>query len=192
MQNHKLEPELDGQEQVEELDEQAEYGTAEETAPESGEAGNAEETQGSGELEALTEKNKELNDKYLRLVAEYDNFRKRSQKERDEIFPSATVSAIAKFLPVLDNFERAAAYPHEDDDFGKGFDMIFSSFKEVLASMGVEEIGEVGESFDPALHHAVMHVEDESFGENVVSQVLQKGYKLGDRIIRYAMVQTAN
>ena len=134
----------------------------------------------------------DLEDKYRRTLAEYDNFRKRTGKERDEIYPAATANAVAKFLPVLDNFQRAAAFPHPDDDFGKGFALILKTFEEVLAGLGVEEIGTVGETFDPALHNAVMHIEDETLGENVVSQVLQKGYKIGDRIIRYAMVQTAN
>lgn len=140
----------------------------------------------------LKQKLDEANDKYLRLMAEYDNFRKRTQKERDDVYPNAAASAVAKFLPVLDNFERAAAFPHPDDDFGKGFDMIYQSLKEILASMNVEEIGEQGEAFNPEYHNAVMHIEDENFGENVVAAVLQKGYKMGGKIIRYAMVQTAN
>ena len=160
--------------------------------PENGaeEAGTEEEVK--SEQEILMEKLGELNDRNLRLMAEYDNFRKRSQKERDEIYPTATATAVAKFLPVLDNFERASAFPHADDEFGKGFDMIYQSFREVLEGMGVEAIGEVGEAFNPDLHNAVMHIEDEAFGENVVSQVLQKGYRIGDKVIRYAMVQTAN
>ena len=144
------------------------------------------------EADLLAENYAELNDKYLRLMAEYDNFRKRSQKERDDIYPSATATAVGKCLPVLDNFERAAAFPHADDDFGKGFDLIYQSFKEVLTGLGVEEGGEVGEAFDPNFHNAVMHIEDEALGENVVSQVLQKGYRIGEKIVRYAMVQTAN
>lgn len=147
---------------------------------------------GDGEPALLTEKYNDLNDRYLRLIAEYDNFRKRSQKERDEIYPAATAAAVGKFLPVLDNFERAAAFPHGDDEFGKGFDKIYQGFQEVLTSLGVEPIGEPGEPFDPAVHNAIMHIEDESLGENVISQVLQKGYRIGDRIIRHAMVQTAN
>ena len=144
------------------------------------------------QFEKLTKKYDELNDKYLRIMAEYDNFRKRTQKERDDVYPSAAASAVAKFLPVLDNFDRAAAFPHQDDDFGKGFDMIYQSLKEILASMNVEEIGKAGEEFNPEYHNAVMHIEDEELGENVVSAVLQKGYRMGDKIIRYAMVQTAN
>lgn len=144
------------------------------------------------EQELLAEKYNELNDKYLRLMAEYDNFRKRSQKERDDIYPNATAAVVGKFLPIIDNFERAAGFPHGDDEFGKGFDMIHQSMKEVLTSMGVEEIGKAGEVFNPEVHNAVMHIEDETLGENVVAAVLQKGYKLGDKVIRYAMVQTAN
>ncbi len=144
------------------------------------------------ELELANERLAELNDSYLRLRAEYDNFRKRSQKEREDIYPAATANALAKFLPVFDNIERAAAFPHGADDFGKGFDLIHQSLNDTLGNMGVTQIGEAGEPFDPAVHHAVMHVDDESLGENVVAAVLQKGYKLGDRVIRVAMVQTAN
>jgi molecular chaperone GrpE len=144
------------------------------------------------ELELLAEKFAELNENYLRLRAEYDNFRKRSQKEREEIYPAATANALAKFLPVFDNIERAAAFPHGDDEFGKGFDLIHQSLGETLKSMGVEAIAGEGEPFDPGLHHAVMHIEDETLGENVVAAVLQKGYRLGDKVVRYAMVQTAN
>lgn len=147
---------------------------------------------GKTELELLQGDYDVLNDKYLRLMAEYDNFRKRTLKERDDIYPSATAAAVGKFLPVLDNFERAAAFEHPDDDFGKGFDMIYQNLKDILASLKVEAIGEAGEEFDPAVHNAVMHIEDESLGKNVVAQVLQKGYKIGDKVIRYAMVQTAN
>lgn len=134
----------------------------------------------------------QLNESYLRLMAEYDNFRKRTMKERDELYPNAMATAVSKFLPVLDNIERAAAYPHADDDFGKGFDLIHQSFQSVLESLGVEAMGESGEPFDPALHNAVMHIEDATLGENVISMVLQKGYRIGDKVIRYAMVQTAN
>jgi molecular chaperone GrpE len=143
-------------------------------------------------LDALQGKCDELNDKYLRLMAEYDNFRKRSQREREDIYPNATAAAVGKFLPVLDNFERAAAFPHAEDDFGKGFDLIYQGFQEVLKGLGVEAVGEAGETFDPAFHNAVMHIEDEALGENVISQVLQRGYRIGDKVIRYAMVQTAN
>jgi len=153
---------------------------------------NEAETPQMSETEALNKKIDELNDKHLRLMAEYDNFRKRTQKERGDAYQSAAASTVAKFLPVLDNFERAAGFPRPDDDFGKGFDLIYQSLKETLESMGVEEIGKPGEEFNPEYHNAVMHIEDEELGENVVAAVLQKGYKMGDKIIRYAMVQTAN
>lgn len=151
-----------------------------------------EEVPEKSEFELLSEKFEELNENYLRLRAEYDNFRKRTQKERDEIYPAATASALAKLLPVFDNIERAAAFPHGDDEFGKGFDLIHQSLGETLKNIGVEVIAGEGEPFDPALHHAVMHIEDESLGQNVVAAVLQKGYKIGEKVIRYAMVQTAN
>lgn len=165
-----------------------------------GEGGETEHTAGESvgekhektELELANEKYNDLNDKHLRIMAEYDNYRKRSQKEREEIYPNATAAAVGKFLPVVDSFERAAAFPHADDDFGKGFDMIYQNLKDVLTSLGVEEIGAVGDTFDPAIHNAVMHIEDETLGENVVSAVMQKGYRFGDKVIRYAMVQTAN
>ena len=134
----------------------------------------------------------ELNDRHLRLMAEYENYRKRSTKEKTEIYPNATAAAVEKFLPVLDNLERAAAFERTTEEFAKGFDMICQSFDQVLQNLGVETIGEVGEAFNPDLHNAVMQVEDPALGENVIAQVLQKGYKIGERVIRYAMVQTAN
>ena len=134
----------------------------------------------------------ELEDKYLRLRAEYDNFRKRSQREKDESYAAATAGVLLKLLGVQDNFERAAQYDCGSAEFAKGFELIEKNFADTLASFGVEPFGEVGDSFDPQLHHAVMHIEDENLGENVVALVLQKGYKIGDKILRCAMVQTAN
>lgn len=144
------------------------------------------------EQELLQEKYDELNDRYLRLMAEYDNFRKRSIKEKDDIYPTATATAIGKFLPVLDSLDRASEYEPGTEDFAKGFDMICQNFKDIMGSFGVEEIGVVGEPFDPNRHNAAMHIEDDSLEANVVSQVFQKGYRIGDKVIRYAMVQTAN
>lgn len=134
----------------------------------------------------------EANDKYLRLMAEYDNFRKRSAREKDEIYPNATCVTLGKFLPVLDNFERAMEFDSGTGEFAKGIEMIYQSFKELLESFGVEAFGQVGDDFDPNLYNCVMHVDDEQFGKNAVSMVMQKGYKLGDRVIRHAMVQVAN
>ncbi|WRS27069.1 nucleotide exchange factor GrpE [Oscillospiraceae bacterium MB08-C2-2] len=156
------------------------------------EATSQEEAQQPTELELLEKRVAELTDQHLRTMAEYDNFRKRSQREREELFPTATAAAVEKFLPVLDNFERAMEHPCEDSEFLKGIDMIYQSLQGVMDSFGVKAIGVVGEPFDPQRHNAVMHIEDEALGENVVSQVLQKGYSIGDRVIRYAMVQTAN
>ena len=151
-----------------------------------------EQEEPKSELEQLQEKHDALGDQYLRLLAEYDNFRKRSQREKDEIYANATWGVLGKLLPIQDNFERAAQYDCASEEFAKGFGMIEKAFGEALASFGVEAFGEVGEPFDPKMHHAVMHIEDENLGENVVAQVLQKGYKVGERILRHAMVQTAN
>jgi len=159
-----------------------------EAAPEAQEATPAP----NSELELLQEKYNELQDQYLRLLAEYDNYRKRTQREKDEIFQAATAAALQKILPIQDNFERASAFECHTEEFAKGYAMIQKSFSDVLTSFGVEAFGEVGEPFNPELHHAVMHIEDETLGENVIAQVLQKGYRMGNRILRYAMVQTAN
>ena len=134
-----------------------------------------------------------LNDKLLRTLAEYDNFRKRSVKEKEAIYPEATADAISKFLPVLDSMERAAGFACSDEEYKKGVDMIIHSFYEALAAAGAEETpAEVGSAFDPAVHNAVMHVKDENLGAGVIAQVFQKGYRLGDRVIRHTMVQVAN
>lgn len=134
----------------------------------------------------------EANDRLLRTLAEYDNYRKRTQKEKDSIYPQAQADTVARFLPVLDNFERAMQSECTDPSFKKGMEMIFDSLVHTLGELKVEEIGKEGETFDASLHNAVMHVEDEAYGENVIVQVLQKGYRLGDRVIRYAMVKVAN
>ena len=131
-------------------------------------------------------------DKYLRLMAEYDNFRKRTAKEKANTFSDATVKTISDILPVYDNFERALDTQCSDENFKKGVEMIFNQFTECLNKMGVEVINPVGEEFNPDVAQAVNQVQDENLGENVVSQVFQKGYKLGEKIIRYAMVVVAN
>lgn len=134
----------------------------------------------------------ELNDRLLRTMAEYDNYRKRSIKEKDAIYPQAKADTVEKFLPIIDNFERAMQAECTDEAFKKGMEMIFQSFMKTMTDLSVEEIGKVGEQFNPDLHNAVMHIEDEALGENVVAQVLQKGYRIGERVVRYAMVQVAN
>ena len=144
------------------------------------------------ETDSLKEQLSQLNEKYVRMLAEYDNFRKRSQKEKDAIYPRATADTVEKFLPIIDNFERAMSAPCADETFKKGMDMIFQSFMNTLKSLNVEMIGQAGETFDPQLHNAVMHIEDDKYGENEIVMVLQKGYRIGDRVVRYAMVQVAN
>lgn len=144
------------------------------------------------EEEKLQKQIDELNDKLLRTLAEYDNYRKRSIKEKDAIYPQAKADTVEKFLPIIDNFERAMQTECSDEAFKKGIEMIFQSFIKTMTDLSVEEIGKEGETFNPDLHNAVMHVEDENYGENVVAQVLQKGYKIGDRVVRYAMVKVAN
>lgn len=128
----------------------------------------------------------------LRLAAEFDNFRKRSQKEKDEIYVSAKADVVAKFLPVYDNLERALNQATEDEAYKKGVEMTMSGLREVMANLGVEEFGQVGDTFDPNQHNAVMHTQDEALGENTVSQVFAKGFRVGEKVVRFAMVQVAN
>lgn len=134
----------------------------------------------------------ELNARLLRTLAEYDNYRKRTQREKDQLFPEAIKTAAEAFLPVLDNFERALAAPTEDEEFKKGVAMIFSAMQEAFNKLGIEEIEAQGQPFDPTLHNAVMHVEDDSLPESTVCEVFAKGYRLGELVIRHAMVKVAN
>ena len=133
----------------------------------------------------------ELNDKYLRLYAEYDNFRRRSTKEKEATYFDAKSDTVKNILPILDNMERACAFT-EADKILEGMNLILKSFNENLAKMDVKEIEALGKTFDPNVHYAVMHVDDESYGESEVVEVLQKGYICGDKVIRYAMVKVAN
>lgn len=143
------------------------------------------------EIKKLKCENGELNDKYLRVVAEYDNFRKRSQKEKEGIYAEALSDSVKEILPLLDNLERASSFA-ETDKLAEGFGLILKTIPEVLEKMGVECYGEKGESFDPNLHNAIMHEENDDYGENEIIDVFQKGYRTGDKIIRYAMVKVAN
>ena len=147
------------------------------------------------ELEAKIEKLEaeaaEKDDKYLRLCAEYDNFRRRSQKEREGVYSDAYSDAINALLPVLDNLGRAVGC-EDPKALADGLALILKSFDEGLAKLGVEEIKALGETFDPERHYAVLHVDDENYGENEVVEVLQKGYIRGDKVIRYAVVKVAN
>ena len=131
-------------------------------------------------------------DAYLRLAAEYENFRRRSAKEREALYADVKADTVAKLLPVYDNLERALNQPTEDEAYKKGVEMTMTQLVGIFAGLGVEIFGNVGEEFDPNFHNAVMHTEDENFGENTICQVFQKGFKLGEKIIRFAMVQVAN
>ena len=134
-----------------------------------------------------------LNDQHLRLVAEYDNYRKRTTKEKETIYQDAKLDTIATFLDIYDNLERAVTQAGDDDNVHKkGMEMIFHQLQGILEKLGVTVIDPAGQPFDPARHNAVMHVDDENLGENIVAQVFQKGFLLGDRVIRFATVQVAN
>lgn len=142
-------------------------------------------------IEELEAQIKEKDDKYLRMAAEYDNFRRRSREEKDGIYETALADTVAELLPIIDNLERAAGY-EDGEKVLEGLVMIAKSAVAAFDKLGIEEIGKVGEKFDPNLHNAVLHVEDEAFGEGEIVEVFQKGYKKDKRIIRFAMVKTAN
>ena len=131
-------------------------------------------------------------DARLRVAAEYDNFRKRAVKEKDAAYGNGKADAVAKILPIYDNLERALNQPTEDAAFKKGVEMTMTELTKILTGLGVEIFGEPGDAFDPNLHNAVMHTDDESLGENTIAQVFQKGFKIGEKVVRFAMVQVAN
>ena len=151
-----------------------------------------EETVETPEVNPWEEKYNAEHDSYLRLAADYDNFRKRTIKEKEASYGHGKADAVEKLLPVYDNLERALNQPTEDTAYKKGVEMTFNQLVSIFNALGVEVFGNVGDEFDPNLHNAVMHTEDENFGENVICQVFQKGFKLGDKIVRFAMVQVAN
>ncbi|MBR2590404.1 MAG: nucleotide exchange factor GrpE [Clostridia bacterium] len=140
----------------------------------------------------LCEQLKAKDEQFLRLAAEYDNYRKRTAKEKEETYQNATAQVLTEFLEVADNFERAMKAESELEDYKKGIEMIFTQFSDKMQKLGAQPFGEAGESFDPELHMAVSHVEDETKGEGEITEVYQKGYKLGDKVIRHAMVIVAN
>ena len=131
-------------------------------------------------------------DAYLRLLAEYDNYRKRSQREKDSLYADVKADTLTKFLPVYDNLVRALNQPTEDEAYRKGIEMIMTQFCATMEKLGVEKIESLGKTFDPTLHNAVMHVDDETRGENEIVEVFQEGFRLGDKVIRFAMVKVAN
>ena len=142
--------------------------------------------------ENYKEKYEQEHNNFLRLAAEYDNFRKRSQKEKDSAYGSGKADTLSKLLPVYDNLERAMNQPTEDAAYKKGVEMTMQGLVKIFAGLGVEVYGEIGDEFDPNLHNAVMHIESEELAENTLSQVFQKGFKTGEKVIRFAMVQVAN
>ena len=150
------------------------------------------EVEEKSELELLQEKFDEVSDRLLRTMAEYDNFRKRTQKEKEAIYPDAIAFAVTAFLPVLDNFERAIMSECSDEGYKKGVEMTYNQLLDAFKKLNVEVINPENEVFNPDFHNAVMHTEDESLGEGVITQVLQKGYKIGDKVLRFAMVSVAN
>lgn len=146
-------------------------------------------------LEKAESSSKDYLDKLQRSMAEFDNFRKRTNVEKASMYENGARDTIEKLLPILDNFERAILSTPEEDKSSamfKGIDMIFNQMVETFKNMGVEEVAGVGETFDPNIHNAVLHIDDDSFGENVVAEVMQKGYKYKDKIIRPSMVKVAN
>ena len=134
----------------------------------------------------------DMQDRYKRMLAEYNNFRKRSQKEKESVYDDATIATAAIFLQVLDNLDRALAQPTTDEAYKKGVEMIHRQFCECLSKLKITEAPGAGEQFDPNIHNAVMHVEDESCDDNTIVEVFQKGFLMGDRVVRHSMVKVAN
>ena len=149
----------------------------------------AEETP---EVNPWEEKYNAERDAHLRVAAEFDNFRKRTVKEKEASYGNGKADAVAKILPIYDNLERALNQETTDAAYKKGVELTMNELVKIFTSLGVEVFGNVGDAFDPNLHNAVMHVENEELGENVIAQVFQKGFKIGEKIVRFAMVQVAN
>jgi len=152
----------------------------------------AEVSEENTQLTELENQLADMKDKYMRTLAEYDNYRKRTIKEKESIYPEAKAVVVEKFIPLIDNFDRALESAENKDAFYEGVLMVKKLFDEVFETLGVEEIKAVGETFDPNLHNAVMHCDDENVGENTIVEEFQKGYKMGDRVLRYSMVKVAN
>ena len=160
--------------------------------PQEAKAEEAKKEEKPSELDAVKEQLAKEHDGYLRLAAEYDNFRKRSQKEKDDLYTVIKAETVGKFLPVYDNLERTLAQETADEAYKKGVEMTMNQLVKVMEGLGVTSFGEIGEAFDPARHNAVMHVEEEGLGENVIAEVFQKGFLVGEKVIRFAMVKVAN
>jgi molecular chaperone GrpE len=151
-----------------------------------------EEVTETPETNPWEEKYNAEHDQFLRLAAEFDNFRKRTIKEKEASYGHGKADTVAKLLPVYDNLERALNQPTEDTAYKKGVEMTMTELVKIFTGLGVEIFGEVGDGFDPELHNAVMHIENEELGENTIAAVFQKGFKIGDKVVRFAMVQVAN
>ena len=152
----------------------------------------AEETVEAAEVNPWEEKYKAEHDAHLRLAAEYDNFRKRTVKEKEASYGNGRADAVARMLPVYDNLERALNQPTEDAAYKKGVELTMNELLKIFDGLNVEVFGKPGDPFDPNLHNAVMHIDSDELEENTVSQVFQKGFKIGDKVVRFAMVQVAN
>lgn len=144
------------------------------------------------EIEKLKAELESTNDLLLRTAAEFDNYKKRTEREKMTVAEFAKAGLIKQLLPILDNIDRAAGIDKETPDYIKGIEMIVKQFEGIAANLGITEIAAVGDTFNPEMHEAVMHIQDENLGENVIAQVLQKGYKIGDTVVRAAMVKVAN
>ena len=151
-----------------------------------------EENTETVEVNPWEEKYNAEHDAHIRLAAEYDNFRKRTVKEKESSYGNGKSDAVAKMLPIYDNLERALNQPTEDAAYKKGVELTMNELVKIFTSLGVEIFGEAGDAFDPNLHNAVMHIDSEELEENTIAQVFQKGFKIGDKIVRFAMVQVAN
>ena len=160
--------------------------------PETVETEVTQETVETPEVNPWEEKYNAEHDSYLRLAADYDNFRKRTAKEKEQSYSNGKADAVEKLLPVYDNLERALNQPTEDEAYKKGVEMTMTQLVGIFAGLGVEIFGNVGDTFDPNIHNAVMHTEEEGVEENTITQVFQKGFKLGEKIVRFAVVQVAN
>ena len=191
-QNTAKEPETEEETKPAEEETVPEKETAEQTEaePEAPEA--QPEEAAEDKTAALQKKLDEVNDRLLRTAAEYDNFRRRSQKEKEAIYTDSKAEIIGKLLPVIDNFERASAAETDPENYKKGIEMTVRQLLDALTAMGVEAFGAAGEAFDPNIHNGVMHVDDESLEENVIADVFIKGYRMGDKVIRHASVKVAN
>lgn len=194
---HEMEPEQelpveDLKAEAEQAAEQTTEQNAEQTPAEPETAAAEPETEAAPQQPDTAQQLKAAEDRYMRLAAEYDNFRKRSARERDALFADVRSDTVVKFLPVYDNLLRAIAMTPEGDPGRKGIEMTLTQFETVLTKLGVTPIEALGQSFDPALHNAVMHTEDPEQGESVVVEEFEKGFKMGDKVIRFSMVKVAN